>query len=136
MVSLTLLLAFAVLFATVVLVWRQDRRAAIHQLPRYGVVLIACLAVSLVLRQVLHHPVEESSAVAGFVLTSALLAGVLPPLLRVAIYVLGAALLLVVPIGVPALVVAAAGLLVAAPLKLIAPAGGFRRGWGRNLSRT
>jgi hypothetical protein len=112
MVSHTLL-AFTVLLTAAVLVWRQDRRAAIHQLPRYGVVLIVCLSLLV------------------------LLAGVLPPIRRVAIYVLGAALLLVTPIGVPGLVVAVAGLLVAVPLKLIAPAGGFRQGWvgaqGRNL---
>lgn len=122
MVSHTLL-AFTVLLTAAVLVWRQDRRAAIHQLPRYGVVLIACLSLTLLLQRVLHHPVEEGGAVVGFVLTSVLLAGVLPRIRRIAIYVLGAVLLLVTPIGVPALVVAAVGLLVAVPLKLITPAG-------------
>jgi hypothetical protein len=134
MVSHTLL-AFTVLLTAAVLVWRQDRRAAIHQLPRYGVVLIVCLSLSLLLQRFLHHPVEEGSVVAGFVLTGVLLAGVLPPIRRVAIYVLGAALLLVTPIGVPGLVVAVAGLLVAVPLKLIAPVGGFRQGWVGAQSR-
>ncbi|GAB3409461.1 hypothetical protein [Flindersiella endophytica] len=122
MVSHTLL-AFTVLMMAAVLVWRQDRRAAIHRLPRSGVVLIACLSLTLLLQRVLHHPVEEGSAVVGFVLTSVLLAGLLPRIRRIAIYVLGAALLLVTPIGVAGLVVAVAGLAVAVPLKLTTPAG-------------
>lgn len=132
MVSPTLLSAFLLVLAAAAMVWRQDRRAAIHHLPRYGVVLIACLSLTLVLQHVLHRSLE-GSVVAGFVLTGLLLANRLPAVKRVIVYGLGAVLLVAVPASPIMLAVAGAGLLVAAPLKLIAPAAGIRPGLSRNL---
>ena len=137
------LLAFGLLLTTAVLIWRRDPMAAIHLLPRYGVVLIVCLSLSLSLRYVFQRSGETyasgpSTAVAGFVLTAALLAMRLPGAWRGVVCALGGLLVVAVPASQLALGehrftdliggmigmigVVGAGLLAAVPLKLFAPA--------------